>query len=143
MDPAPPAGVEVIETTADVGLELRGGTLADVFLLALAGFSYLTIGEVVTSAETWRDVELDSDTIPELLVAWLQWALVQFDADGWIPARAELELRGRTLRARVGGTQFSALNNSVWYYLKGVSYHRLDVCENSDGTCVARVLFDV
>jgi SHS2 domain-containing protein len=139
----------VFDHTADVGLEVRGNSLPD--LLATAARA--TFEQMI---EDWPDVieaEEDVRVVPpkglegdlsELLVDWLQELLFTFETRRLVPLRYEFDQVGpREVRATVGFGLFRPDRHRARLEIKAVTYHELDMHQDSDGAWRARFILDV
>ena len=146
-------GYAVLDHTADLGLELEGGSLEDLFGEALRGFTdcLTEVGRV--RAGHWREIALTAAALDLLLVDWLQEALYLFETEGVVFCRAELRLTGAagsdaaaggspTLRGRIGGETFDPDRHPLKVPIKAVTYHGLEVGRTA-GIWRARVIFDI
>jgi protein archease len=160
-------GVRAIEHTADIGMDVQAGSLADLFHHAALGMSaFLHEGEdsaVQTATRSAarppesdaapssdvepvlpggprRELNLEADDVASLLVQWLRELLYLHDVHGLAYRSAEFR--------RIDGTRLQAVvalapdEGPEARELKGVTYHELQVEAEKDGWR-ARVIFDV
>jgi len=135
-----PEGVRPLDHTADIGMDVRAPSLAELFHAAAAGLVAFTCPRrdgVPTHA--WERVQLEADDAALLLVAWLRELLYRMDTRQLCYVNAEFtEIGAQRLAARVGLAHCAAAIREI----KGVTYHDLDV--HREGTeWRARVIFDV
>jgi SHS2 domain-containing protein len=137
-----PAGVRIVEHTADTGIEAEASTLEQCFARAAAGmFACFTRGG--GEDEQTLDVEVRADGLEELLVAWLEELLYQAEVAGLVLHTFEVIEVGRTsLRARVRGRRLRGDDEPAGSVVKAVTRHELAV-ERVGERWRARVLFDV
>ncbi len=134
-----------IDHTADMGLDLRGPTPADVLEAALRGLVHLLFGgdPPRPAADSERAVELRADSRPELLKAWLEALYRLLEEDGFVPIGARFEVvEEKRLRATVRGAVVPARVLAEASELKAVTWHEL-AFGPGDGGWRARVIFDV
>jgi SHS2 domain-containing protein len=142
-------GVQELEHTADVGIEIRADCLADLFRRAAAGTMALIAGGKVSwpppaepdvAGATDRLVVLAQDNVESLLVHWLRELLYLLEVEGFAYRDAEfVRLDESSLEARVRGTGSAPPQVCE---VKGVTYHGLCV-ERVDATWRAQVIFDI
>lgn len=137
-------GVTPIDHAADVGIDVRADSLAELFSRAAAGMTELLLAEQELDRSagpvTTHEIEAEAADAAALLVAWLRELLYLQTMEGFVYLEAAfLELTEHRLRARVDGTTHDDAGGRE---IKGVTYHGLDV-SNRDGDWHARVIFDV
>jgi SHS2 domain-containing protein len=133
---------EILEHTADVGIEATGATLEEVFEASAEGLAGL-LGAWVPGEGEPRDVIVEASDRGALLVAWLDEILYLreakdllfggFDVQGVSEGELEATVRGAPARGReIEGTG-----------IKAATFHRLEVSRQPDGTWRGRVYLDV
>ncbi|MGQ9583484.1 MAG: archease [Thermoplasmatota archaeon] len=152
--PAPenrPAGVrpgkrfELLEHTADVGIQAYGATVAQVFENAALGmFSVVTDPDDVAPIQDFT-VEAQAEDLKELLHEWLSRLLVISQLHGILFSSFRVELRraeggGVALRGWALGEGADPSRHIYKTEIKAVTRHMLELRENPPG---ARVLFDI
>ena len=135
-------GFEVLDHTADVGIEAYGADDAAAFANAARGmFSLMVDLETVRETEH-RDIEVTAPDRESLLVAWLSELLYLFDARNLLFRRFDISLLAETsLQARVWGEPVDRSRHDIKIGVKAVTFHMLSIVRG-DGTTV-RVLFDI
>ncbi|TVR66638.1 MAG: archease [Gemmatimonadales bacterium] len=80
----PPPGIRALDHTADVGMEVRGDSLAQLFTRAAAGAIWTATGKGPHGAEDGVrvQVELEADDLEGLLRSWLRDLLYRFEVEG-------------------------------------------------------------
>ena len=135
------ASYEILEHTADVGLEARGETLEDLFATATEGMAVI--------AGAWhpgpgRKVPLtvDGNDLGGVLVEWLSEALYEQDAHNASLASVRLdEVRSSEARGSIEVRPFAGAP-SEGVQIKAVTYHQLAVEKTAEGW-TATVFFDI
>jgi len=136
-------GYEIIDHTADIGVRVRGASLAELFENAAAAMF-----DVMTDSSGVKDVverkfTCERDSLEELLVEWLGSLLYVFDTERIVFARFSVErIDGRTLRACAAGEKYDGARHGVKSVIKAVTYHGLRVRHNAGGY-EATLIFDV
>ena len=91
-----PAGVRSLEHTADLGLEVVGGSLEHVFALAAAGMFAVFLAPPARNGDARVEIHVAADNREELLVAWLEDLIYRFDGEGLVPIAVEVEAVAET-----------------------------------------------
>jgi SHS2 domain-containing protein len=134
---------DFFEHTADVGIQIYGRTLKELFAHGAAAlFEFIadlsTVGRGVK-----RQVELDCFDREELFVRWLSELLYIYEAERLVLCAFDpIFVRGGRLRATVHGEPFDAERHRVFNQVKAVTYHRVQITRGN-GLWVARVILDV
>jgi len=138
-----PSGYEAFEHTADVGLEVRGRSMEDLFEQAAAGFIDLMFESDSVRPAQSIEVSAEGEEAEELLVAWLHEILFAFEAERFVTASAQVEsLTQRKVTGKLRGEDFDAGRHEVRLVVKAVTYHGLEIERVGEGYQV-RIVFDV
>lgn len=138
--------VTELSHTADVGFELRAGSLEELFGLAAEGLARARGADADPDAPAETGVvELARPGLERLLVAWLGELLYRAMRDGVVPRASVEEVAASgdedaRLRARVA---WRPAADEPTREIKGVTYHGLEVRRGDDGDWHARVVLDV
>ncbi len=138
-------GVETLDHTADVGVRVEAPTLAELFRRAALGSLWVATGRVTQPGSQRRTLDVEADTLPDLLRRWLREILLLQEVDGFAAGRVEglaLENTGDGFRLHatlLGGPSPPDPVREI----KGVTWHGLQVEERSPGAWFAQVIFDV
>ena len=102
----PPAGPrwERFDAEVGVGLLARGATLAEVLAHAALGMFALIADPAGVEARDVREVRAHADTLPALLVAWLNECLYVHEVEDFLARR--IEFASVDSQARLGGEPF-------------------------------------
>ena len=134
---------EEFEHPADIGLRVRGSSLAELFRNAARGMIELMLEPGTVTPRDGRPITATGDDAEMMLVGWLEEILFAFDADGFAPCEVEVE---RFEAGRVSGTlrgePFDETVHEVRNVIKAVTWHGLKVEKQGD-TYRVNVLFDV
>ena len=131
------------EHTADVGLEIYGNTLADLF--RNAGYAFFdTIADITKVAlQVERSVRVTGDDVEMLFINWLRELLYLFSVHQEIYAEFEISvLQLDSLEASVKGEPLDLKKHDFRTEIKAVTYHQFIVIKEN-GVWKARVIFDV
>lgn len=134
---------DVFEHTADVGIQVYGETLKDLF--AHGGFALFdfmldlsSVGQHVS-----EDITLECFDREELFVRWLSELLFLFEAKGLVLKYFDVHfVRGGRLRATVGGEKFVPGHHQIFNQVKAITYHQVQVRKEKD-IWIARVILDL
>lgn len=139
-----PAGFRELDgITADVGIEAWGDSLQAAFASAAMGLFHLMADPSVNTRSETRQVEIQADTLPALLVRFLNEIIFLDETDDFIPAGVvSLDIRGDRLRASLEGQTMNAASQARTGHIKAATYHELEIRDSGDGFRI-RVIFDV
>jgi SHS2 domain-containing protein len=132
-----------VDHTADLGLEVEGGDLPELFAEAARGFAE-TVTDAAAIPTTEEGIaEIDAPDVEALFHRWLAELLYLFDATGILYSGAAFERLTETgLRARISGGRFDPARHAVRREIKAVTLHGLRV-RQSDDRWQALVIFDI
>ncbi|HET8977964.1 MAG TPA: archease [Solirubrobacteraceae bacterium] len=133
-------GYRWVDHTAELELEIRGGTARAVFAEALRAFAELAgDGHMPRHAgAVWREIVLEANERAVLLAQWLDELAYLAETEDLVPEAIEaFDLADSGLRATVRGHTGRPRN-----VIKGVTYHRLSFARAGDGFR-ATVILDV
>ncbi len=133
---------QILEHTADMGIEAWGESSGEMFVQAARGLMDIIGGETETLGEE-RLIEIRGEDFEEILIRWLNEILFLFESRGFFPGEFEIMvLEDHFLRARVMGEQFDSNRHRVEREVKAVTYHQLKV-EKSGNEWRARIYLDL
>ncbi|MBE3098541.1 MAG: archease [Planctomycetes bacterium] len=138
----------VFDHTADVGLEVRAESLADLLATAARAVFDQALEDWPAAAEIQEEVLARPAAGPEgdlgeLLVVWLQELLFRFETRRLVPLSFDFAAAGpREVRARVAFGRFDPARHRARLEVKAVTYHGLQVREEG-GAWSARFILDV
>jgi SHS2 domain-containing protein len=158
-DETPVPGVQGLDHTADVGLEIRGPDLPELFRRAALGAMWLVLDRrpepweataLSTEVDGKRMVDLVEEELPELLRSWLRTLLFWEETQGFVTLDARVMLLPTPLCSSADGQAFglhAEVDGLVDHgprvrEIKGVTFHELCV-ERRSGEWLAMVIFDV
>lgn len=133
----------LLEHTADMGLEVEGASLEELFQEAARGLRELMFGPAAGSAHGAQGLQVGGREMGELLVNWLNEILYLFEVQGIYPVRFQVEaVEDGKVCGQVWGEPFDAGRHPVERVVKAVTYHQLKV-ERTAGRWRARVYVDL
>lgn len=124
-----------LEHTADMGMEVTGETLDELFRHAAEGLREMIFGEIPpTRADHSEKIAVEGEDLEELLVGWLNELLYLFETRRFVPFTFRIERIGtEDMSATVSGGVFDENRVRVLREIKAVTYHRLMVKRTSQG----------
>jgi SHS2 domain-containing protein len=131
--------IEEIEHTADWALRIRAETLEELFAQAAKGM-FALIGQADLDANPiQRPITLGAPDLETLLVTWLEELLYVLETEGLMLSICELRILSDTqLLATIGLQPVKEQLKEI----KAVTYHQLDIMQDSEGYQVT-IVFDV
>lgn len=134
---------EVFEHTADIGLQIYGSSLKELFENAgIALFELMADLSAVKAVET-VEVSAKGDNIEELFMAWLRELLYIFHGRRYLLKEFEvMEMEKGSIKGIARGERIYPGRHLMRGEVKGATYHRLEVKE-IDGKWEAKVILDV
>jgi len=136
-------GYRLLEHTADIGLEIRGASLGELFEQACQGLREVMFGSICGDPVAWKVISVTGQEEGELLVHWLNEFLFRWETENWIPVEVTItEITGRHLKARVGGFFFDPAKHGIEREVKAATYHQLQVKE-ANGEWRGRIFLDL
>jgi SHS2 domain-containing protein len=133
-----------IDHTADLGIEVEGDTVQELFRRAgLALFSLMVSLEGVETREE-REVLVEAEGWEDLIHDWLSRLLHIFLLDGFIAQTIEVTgITAERVEARLWGEKLDFERHDFYTEIKAVTYHQLSVSQSANGCWQARIIFDV
>jgi len=136
-------GYRVFDHTADLGVEITGGSQEEIYAGAsLALFDLLTNLSAVRETEE-RTLTVLGEGPEDLLVNFLREVLYLWNGEGFLIKRCTiLEAAPRRLTVLLLGEPYDPARHRIRMEIKAVTYHQASV-SRTDAGWVARVVFDV
>lgn len=134
---------DIIEHTADVGIEAYGVELEEAFANAAYAMFTLIVDLDGVKEEVRRRIAVQAEDQESLLASWLNELLYLFDTEGIIFKRFEVtELGEKSLKAVGYGELIDTARHSLKTGIKAATYYMLRVAREDDKYSV-RVIFDL
>jgi SHS2 domain-containing protein len=132
---------DLIEHTADIGINAYGTSLAEAFSNAAYGlFSIVTDLRKVRTTET-RTVVLEEKSSEDLLFAWLNQLIFIFDTEHLLFKQCDMkQFDGLKLEATCRGEKVDPRRHEIKLGVKAATYHMLKVDHAKNQV---RVIFDI
>ena len=141
-------GFRTFDHTGDLGLEVWAGTPERLYALAAEALlaQVAESGPVEAApgeAEVRATLDLEGDDARDLLVHWLNTALLESGLRQAVWTRAEVRsLSERALAGVLAGPKLDATRQVFLREVKAVSHHFLDL-DLTPGRCRCRVILDI
>jgi len=137
----------VVEHTADVALELRGGSLEGLLAAATAGVRFLHAGRKRPREEHRVSVRVEGGSPEELLVKWVNELIYFFDTRGELALeaadlRVDDERGALTAAADLSLCSIDRAGFVPRAVLKSATYHGLEVTTDAKGYLRATLVID-
>ncbi len=133
-------------TTADIGLDIEGDNLDELFLAGAEGmFAVIMGGQTAQKASVTLDINLQSNNLEQLLVDWLSELLYRFDTDGLIPVGYRLKViedEACVVRGAIDFRNYDRQTDTAEHEIKAVTYYKLKI-ERKGGVYRSHMVFDI
>ncbi len=136
-------GYRIFDHTADLGVEVSGDTLEELYAgAAFALFDLLTDLSAVRAGMV-REIVVTGEDPADLLVNFLREGLYAWNGEGFLMKACLIrEVKPRRLAALLRGESFDPSRHRIKQEIKAVTYHQASVRETAEGW-KAKVVFDV
>jgi len=133
----------IFDHTADLGVEVTGATLEELYAgAAFALFDLLTDLSSVRAGVA-REIVVSGEDPADLLVNFLREILYAWNGDRFLMKACRIqEVSPRRLKALLRGEPFDPSRHRIQQEIKAVTYHQASVEKTAAGWR-ARVVFDV
>ncbi len=136
-------GFQTFYHTADLGLEVWAATPERLYALAAEALLAQTIEAPAGEPELEVEIELEGDDPRDLMVHWLNTALLEADLRRAVWTRAVVErLTPTTLSGRLEGVPRDPARQTFLRELKAVSHHALEL-DLEPRACRCRLVLDI
>ncbi len=134
---------KIIDHTADIGIEVYGRNLKELFSsAAFALFSLISDPEKVKTTET-RTVSASAYDRESLLIRWLNELIYLWDTEHLLFSRFTIaRLTSKYLDAECSGERLDPSRHNVHRDVKAATYHMLQISRDTQGYH-ARIIFDI
>jgi len=134
---------EFIPHTADIGIRVKGKTLAELFQnAAFALFDIMSDIKKVKSVIE-EPIEIEADDLVELMNYWLSALLKQYTINNRLLNFFEIKsISDRMLTALIKGEDYNQSKHNIKKEIKAVTFHNLYVKEIDNGW-ESEIIFDV
>jgi SHS2 domain-containing protein len=136
---------ETFEHTADLGLRIGAGDLADLFRTAGEGlFDVIVANRAQVRALETEPIVLEADSTADLLVVWLNELIFRCETRHRLYSLFEIvvDLDGLRLDGRIGGEPIDRSRHALDHEVKAATHHGLSLQQSAFGW-VAEVILDI
>ncbi|TET99370.1 MAG: archease [Candidatus Stahlbacteria bacterium] len=138
-----PLTYQIIDHTADLGIIVKGPDVRNLFILAAQAMTDLMVEGDISKETVIKDVSLQGEDFPDLMVRWLGEILYLFDGENLIVNSIKIKSISPTkLKSTLTLTSFETEHHQVIREIKAVTYHQISVDKTKDGW-QAKVIFDI
>lgn len=133
----------LIDHTADLGMQVSGDDLPDLFAGAALALTDILAGTPDPEAGETTTVTVAGSDWPDLMVNWLREVLYLWSGRARLVGAVRiLSLTEYALAARLRVTLYDPAVHVIRQEIKAVTYHQIEVRQQARGW-TARVIFDV
>ena len=139
--------IRMLDHTADVGFEMEAPTLESLFDEARRALVMTVFEQPPERGEDEDSVRLSAPNLETLLVRWINELVFFIQGDGFVPVRADIEIREAgegsfSLEARLAGAPLDLEGYGWQGEIKSATFHGLEVTRGGEGW-QAQVILDV
>jgi len=132
---------EYTDHTADLGVEVNGTSLEELFInVGRAIFETQISGEVLLKKK--KEIEITSESLEDLFIDWCRELLYNFAVHNFIPKNYEISIENFSLKAKLSGETFNPKRHKVKIEIKNPTYHNLQISK-TESNYQATIIFDV
>ena len=134
---------KIIDHTADLGIIVEGEDEKNLFIHAAQAMTDLMVKSDIVKKTVIKDVSLQGDDFPDLMVKWLGEILYLFNGEKLVMHSIEItSISSIMLRSTLTLSTFEPKDHQVKREIKAVTYHQIFVDKVNDGW-QARIIFDI
>ncbi len=137
------SGFRILEHPADMGLEVWGPDLTEIFRQAALGLTSIIVDPVSVGGRDRRTLKIRGSDIENLLVRWLSEILYIYDGEGFLVRDVEITtLHDFALEGILKGERVDAGRHQFRMDVKAVTYHQLKIALEKN-VWTANVFLDI
>ena len=134
---------QIIDHTADLGIIVKGPDVKQLFIHAAQAMTDLMVEGDIRDKIAIRDVLVEGEDFPDLMVRWLGEILYLFVGENLIVNLIEVKsISPIQLKSTLTLARFEPEHHQILREIKAVTYHQIAVDKRDDGW-EARVIFDI
>ncbi len=130
----------IIDHEADIGFEVYGNSLEDLFVNAANALFSMVVDAKNVPAEKGKRIDLEANG--ETLIVFLNDLLYMWETEGFIPKQFSIKIDNNKLSGTVIGGIFNPSKHTAKQEVKAVTYHGFSLQEKS-GAYIARIILDI
>jgi SHS2 domain-containing protein len=133
----------LLDHTADLGINVRGENLKDLFETAAKALMHLMIDGESQDKTSDMNITISGQDLPDLLVQWLGEILYLFEGEDLVVTSIHINsLSFSRLNATLRTVPFNPTVHEILSEIKAVTYHQIQVIEK-ESFWEAQVIFDM
>jgi len=133
----------MIDHTADLGMEVEGSSLEELFACAGKAIYELMAELNTVEIRESRDLTVEGADLADLWVNFLREALYLWGGEGLLIKEVKIrQLSNTSLEATLSGEPYDSHRHTLNMEIKAATYHQAEVVQTPEGW-KARVIFDV
>jgi protein archease len=132
---------KIIEHTADLALELSGGTLTELAESAVLGYVTLLTNPRDVGTSEMKEFIIIQDNPEGKIVSLINELIYLFEIEDFIPRHSQIFIDGDKLFCLVFGETYNSARHELFHCIKSATYGGLKV-EKIDGVLTATLILD-
>lgn len=136
-------GFRILESTADIGLELHGRNLEQLFENGIKGLAAIICGAArpdIPGQPDKKDINLEfSISYEDLLVDFLNELLYLVNEKLWLPFSGRVKLTREALNAKIKGNTIKS--EMIETHVKAATFHNIKIEKSEDYR--TEIIFDI
>lgn len=133
----------MIDHTGDIGIEVQGKTLPELFRNAAYAFFDIILGKAKVKSTLEETISVSGNDYEQLLVNWLSEFLYLFETKKLIFSNIQVKkLDGKRIEAVAAGEVYNPQTHSIKTEVKAVTYHGLKI-EKKGSIYSTVIIFDI
>ena len=133
----------LIDHTADIGIQVFGADLTELFENAARGMFEIMTDIDTLKGKTHQAVDIEGDDWPDLMVNWLRELLYLWTGGVMLVKCADIQsISEYKLSAKVTVDPYDPERHVIKEEIKAVTYHQIDVHKGST-SWKSKIIFDV
>jgi len=126
----------ILEHTADIGLEVYGSSLSNLFEEVVSAFISLLVKNSKIGFNHTTEFEIAGEDYIDLMIRCLSEILYLFEAESLIVNRIEIKsITSKKLTATLKVTEFDPATHKIINNIKAATYHNASIHKADDGWC--------
>jgi SHS2 domain-containing protein len=133
----------ILNHTADLGVEIKGVSLIDLFKNAGMSLLYIMFGTSQVEGTQHKEISIQGNDLADLMVRYLSELLYLFEGEKLVVDLINIEfISPKKLRGSLRLSPFDPSSHKIIREIKAVTYHQIEVTDRN-GLWTARVIFDL
>jgi SHS2 domain-containing protein len=134
----------ITPTTADIGIEVWGRGLPELFTHAAQAILDIIADTAAVGKDITLDLEVEGWDIEALMVNWLNEIVFLHEAREMLFAEVQvLQITDLSVRGKLQGEAIDLKRHRLGRLIKGITYHRLSVCQVGEHEWRLQAILDI